>query len=139
MPGGVEDWGDKIVTAGKAAGAGLVLLTAYRLFVFVCNFLAGRHDHRQDRLDEREARLDGSLANRLSHLESETENSRKRIAALETQVDEYRKVIIVLATEIRIVAPENAKLAEIDRLMRTTFPIHTEIPADMADLLRRAK
>jgi hypothetical protein len=69
---------------GNSVGAGLIVWTAYRLFVFVCNFIAGRHDARQARLDALDVRLAASLGNRLSHLESTEVSNQARIRCSRT-------------------------------------------------------
>jgi hypothetical protein len=62
MAGGLSELVDGGAAAGgKSVGVGLIVWTAYRLFVFLMNYFAGRHDARQARLDALDLRLAASL------------------------------------------------------------------------------
>jgi hypothetical protein len=78
-PGGWRLWGRvrwmgvEVSRRGRqrraSVGAGSGRVDGVPAVVFVCNFLAGRYDARQARLDALDVRLAESLGNRLSHLE----------------------------------------------------------------------
>lgn len=106
---------------GRGIGVGLIVWTAYKLFVFVCNFLAGRHDVRHARLDALEVRLTASLGDRLSHLEQAEINSQARIQMLEGWV-------ATLATELRMQDPTNPKLKELSDALRGVTPLAVAEP-----------
>jgi hypothetical protein len=105
---------------GRSVGVGLVVWTAYRLFVFVCTFLAGRHDVRQERLDALDERISASLGKRLTHLEEAEETNQSRIRVLED-------CVAILAAELRMRDPANPKLGEVAKLLRDVHPI---VPPD---------
>jgi hypothetical protein len=131
MDGGLSS----IVEGGAAAGgrtfgAGLVVWTAYRVVVFACNFLAGRHDARQARLDALDVRLAESLGKRLSHLETAEKANQARIRVLEDCVS-------ILATELRMRDPANSKLGQVAKMLHDVHPV---VPPDpqLDELLRHA-
>lgn len=125
--GGVADG---LTAGGQAIGAGIGSWSAYRLVMFTCNFLAGRNDARQQRLDAREERLSASLGKRLDHLERAEEANQRRIRVLED-------CVAILATELRMRDPANAKLGEVAKLLRDVHPV---VPPDpqLDDLLQHA-
>lgn len=115
-----------------AKGTGLVLLglLAYRTFVFVCNFLAGRYDARQARVEALDEKLAKSLGNRLTNLEKQQADDKARIGVLESWV-------AALAAELRANDPENPRLKELsDALRHHGFPIVPPDPS-LRDLLQR--
>lgn len=124
------DWIDRLAAGGKYTGLGLLGYTAYRLFVFTCNFLAGRHDARQTRLEAREQRIEDSLGRRLEHLERAEIHNQRRIRLLE-------EVVAILTTELRQSDPMNPALKEVGKLLRDVHPV---VPADpqLTELMRHA-
>jgi hypothetical protein len=119
-----------IVVGGQAIGAGLGSWSAYRLIVFGCNFLAGRHDVRQLRLDALDLRLAASLGKRLEHLEHAEINNQARIRVLED-------CVAILAGELRMRDPANSKLSEVAKMLREVHPV---LPPDpkLEELLQHA-
>jgi hypothetical protein len=113
----------------NSPGSGLGY-TAYRLFVFSCNFIASRLDARQDRLEAREQRLEASLGNRLEHLERAEKANQRRVTLLE-------ECVAILLTELRMADPLNSKLKEVASMLRDVHPV---LPTDpgLQDLLRHA-
>jgi uncharacterized small protein (DUF1192 family) len=121
MAGGLNDIIEGGAAAGgRSVGVGLAVWTAYRLFVFVCNFFAGRYDARQARLDALDVRLAKSLGDRLSHLEVAELNNQARIRVLED-------CVAILAAELRQTDPSNSKLGQVAKLLRDVHPI---VPPD---------
>lgn len=116
---------------GKGVGLGLTAWSLLQLTKFLCNFLAGRADARQARLDAQEERLSVSLGKRLAHLEQMEARQGQQIASL-------RECVEILAAELRQRDPGNSKLAEVASLLRQGIgPIATDTPADMQGLLDR--
>lgn len=115
---------------GRSVGVGIVVWTSYRLFVFIFNFMAGRHDARQIRLDALDVRLSASLGKRLEHLEKAEATNQDRIRVLED-------CVAILAAELRMRDPGNAKLGEVAKALRDVHPI---VPPDpqLDDLLQHA-
>lgn len=100
MPGG---WFDTVVAGIKypsIAGFGFFM---YRIVVFGCNFLAGRFDVRQARVEALDERLNISLSKRLDHLERAERTNQQEIQML-------RGWVTALASELRSVDPENPRL-----------------------------
>lgn len=124
------DWIDRLSVGGKYTGLGLVGWTAYRLFVFLCRFVAERQDARESRLDAQEARLEESLGNRLGHLERAEKANRTRVTLLE-------ECVAILLTELRMADPTNSKLKEVAAMLREVHPV---LPSDpgLQSLLRHA-
>jgi hypothetical protein len=127
--GGIEI-ANAIATGGQAVGAGLGTWSAYRLIVFGCNFMAGRHDARQQRLDDLDERLAKSLGLRLTHLETAEKANQARIHVLED-------CVAILAAELRMRDPSNTKLGEVAKLLRDVHPV---VPPDpqLDELMRHA-
>jgi hypothetical protein len=125
-----EDWIDRLAVGAKYTGVGLVGLFVYRLFVFTCNFLAGRYDARQARLEAREERVDQSIGNRLTHLEEQQKEDQGRIRLLEEGVG-------ILTAELRQLDPGNPKLREVANMLRHATPV---VPPDQVldNLIHRA-
>lgn len=122
MAGGLSDIFDGGAAAGgKGLGVGLLAWTLFQAFKFTCNFLAGRHDARQTRLDELDVRLAKSLGDRLSHLEQAERTNQIRIQTLEGWV-------ATLATELRMQDPTNPKLRELAEALRGVTPIVASDP-----------
>lgn len=122
------DWIDRLAVGGKFTGLGLLGYTAYRLFVFICNFIAGRQDAREARLDAQEERLKTSLGNRLDHLEQAESSNLDRIRLLEARVALAEGWVATLATELRMKDPGNPKLAELAKMLNAVAPIAARDP-----------
>jgi hypothetical protein len=125
-----EDWIDRLAAGGKWTGFGLLAVMSYRYFTFICNFLAGRFDARQARLEAREERIAYSLGRRLDHLERTEQENQRRIRLLE-------EVVAILSSELRQADPMNPKLKEIGKMMRDVHPV---VPPDpqLEELMRHA-
>lgn len=122
-----------LTEGGAAAGGRFVALailvhTARKLFEYVCNFLAGRHDARQARIDALDIRLNASLAARLHHLEETELQNRDEIRRL-------REAVEVLAGALRLKDPTNPKLLEVARLLSPVIPFEASLPSDMKETL----
>jgi hypothetical protein len=121
---------DPIEVGAKGTGLVLLGLLAYRTLVFVCNFLAGRYDARQARVEALDEKVSASLAKRLDHLEAQQAEDKARIGVLESWV-------AALASELRANDPENPRLKELsDALRHHGFPIVPPDPS-LRDLLHR--
>ena len=119
---------DGLIAGGKPVGVGLVVIAGVKLFMFVFDWISGRYDTRQDRLERREKRMDASYADRLDHLERQV----ARIPILEVAVN-------ILAAELRQHDPANSKLSEVAKLLRTSAPFAPEPNANLDDLLGKMK
>lgn len=119
---------DRLAAGGRPVGYGIVAFAGVRLFIFIFNWLAGRYDARQDRLERREQRLDQRYDARLRHLEKEV----GRIHVLE-------QVISILAAELRQLDPANEKLGQVARLLRKAIPVDPKPKSDFNDLLGKMK
>lgn len=124
------DWVDRLAVGGEYTGLGLLSYTVYRLFVFICDFFAGRYDARQTRLDVREERLSASLGKRLDHLERAEKANRSRVTLLE-------ECVAILLTELRMADPVNSKLKEVAAMLRDVHPVLPPDPG-LDALLRHA-
>jgi hypothetical protein len=127
---GGEEWAYQLGAGAKFVGGGISLYWLYRILVFACNFLAGRHDARQQRLEALDARLDVSLGKRLDHLERAERQHQERIQVLEGW-------LAAMASELRSIDPENPRLKELADALRQGLPIP---PPDRSldDLLQHA-
>jgi hypothetical protein len=131
MAGGLSELVDGGAAAGgKSVGVGLIVWTAYRLFVFLMNYFAGRYDVRQARLDALDLRLAASLGSRLTHLEDQEKLNQSRIRVLED-------CVAILAVELRQRDPANPKLGQVAKMLRD---VHPTVPADpsLDELLQHA-
>lgn len=138
MAGGLSEIIDGGAAAGgKALGGSIVVWTTFKLFVFVCNFIAARQDAREARLDAQERRLEASLGNRLSHLELAEKANLGRIRLLEARVALAEGWVATLATELRMKDPGNPKLAELAKMLSAVSPI---VPTDpvLEEIMRHA-
>lgn len=128
---------DVLVQGGAAAGGkffGVALLVhTLRKFVeFGCNFLAGRHDVRQQRVDDLDIRLSASLAKRLEHLEAIEK-------ANQVEIGRLRRAVEILATELRNRGGADDKLQQVASLLSGPFGVDFETPDDMIGTLGRIK
>lgn len=121
---------DPLAVGAKGTGIALLGLAVYRAIVFLCNFLAGRYDARQARLERLDEKLAKSLDERLNDLEVQQAEDKARIGVLESWV-------AALAAELRANDPENPRLKELsDALRHRGFPIVPPDPS-LRDLLQR--
>lgn len=119
-----------VVAIAKWPSLGVAAFYAYKLFVFACQFLAGRFDARQTRLEALDQRVSKSLSDRLSHLERIEEANRVEIGLL-------REAVSMLATELREQDPTNPKLKVVASMLRAATPIPPADPA-LDDLVQQA-
>lgn len=126
----VADWSDKLIEGGKIGAFGLACLMIYRFVVFACEFLAGRYDARQLRLEQREERVDKSISERLRHLELQEIANRKRILFLE-------KHLRIVAAELWRLDNGNPKLEGVAEALGLAFGIEPDTPDDMEAELRK--
>jgi hypothetical protein len=116
---GGEDWIDRLAAGSKYAGVAVIGLLMYRALTFSCNFIAGRYDARQQRVEALDEKVSSSLAKRLDHLERAERESQAEIQML-------RGWVTALATELRAVDPENLRLKDLAHALQHGLPV----PAD---------
>jgi hypothetical protein len=126
-----------LLPGGRYTGFGLLGYTAYRLFVFLCRFVAERQDAREARLNAQEQRLEASLGNRLAHLERAENSNLDRIRLLEARVALAEGWVATLATELRMKDPGNPKLAELAKMLTAVTPIAPRDPL-LDEILKHA-
>lgn len=120
------------VVAAKFGGAGLIVYTIGRVFMFLCDFAASRWDAHVRRVAEREALADASIATRLKHLEAGQGRDAIRLAALE-------RCVGILTVAVREISPGHVSLTEVAEIIAASLNIvDPRIPPDMADTLGRA-
>lgn len=126
------DAGELLVEGGKVSAFVFVSLLVFRGLVFFCNFLAGRYDARQERLEKREVRVDHALSARLQHLETAERRNQQRISVLE-------RAVRLLTTELARIDPANPKLSQVAAMLDTAFEVDPQTPDDMIDKLGNIK
>lgn len=122
------DWTDRLIDGGKITAVGIAALFLYRTLVFICEFLAGRYDARQIRLDQIEKRIADAISDRLRHLELQEIANRKRIVMLE-------KHLRIVAAELWRLDHGNPKLEGVAAALGFAFQVDPDTPDDMTDKL----